>query len=231
MGTAIYVRVSTEEQAKEGHYSLESQVDACLNYCSANRLTPSYIFRETYSGNKYTRPELTKVMEGIRDGSITALVCFSDDRLTRNTAHWYQILEVLKEHRCSLHYAQRGKVEFTPEGEMFSGVNSTFNQFWLQMIISNNSKGRRDKALRGIYVGNGKPPFGYRVEGSKDTTRLVLDETYAPIVTEIFELYLSGFPLKAIADTLNERAITIPNKANGKYTPGKVKRWHSPCIY
>jgi site-specific DNA recombinase len=230
MGTALYVRVSTDEQAKEGHYSLDSQVNACLQYCSTNSLTPSYIFRETYSGNKWNRPELSKMIEGIRDGTITAIVCFSDDRLTRNTSHWLQILEILKEHRCSLHYAQQGKVEFNPESEMLSGIKSQFNQYWLQKIISTNSKGRRDKAMRGIYVGSGKPPFGYKVEGSREHTRLVLDDTYAPIVSEIYELYLSGYPLRAIADTLNERAIPIPNKANDKYTQGRVKNWHSTTV-
>jgi len=54
---AIYCRVSTEDQEKEGT-SLQTQLEACLNYCQDKGYDITYRFSEAYSGLTLDRPQL-----------------------------------------------------------------------------------------------------------------------------------------------------------------------------
>ena len=85
MKVAIYCRVSTEDQEREGT-SLDSQRQACLAKASEEgyEVPASLIFVETYSGLSLDRPELTRLRTLTRDNPVAALIAYSPDRLCRN---------------------------------------------------------------------------------------------------------------------------------------------------
>ena len=84
---AIYVRVSTDDQAREG-YSLDAQEKRLKNYCSLrNDWEVVEVYRdEGYSGTNTGRPEYQRMLEEI-DRWDTILV-LKMDRIHRNSVHF-----------------------------------------------------------------------------------------------------------------------------------------------
>ncbi len=70
MKAAIYCRVSTDNQEREGT-SLQTQLEACLKYCQGKGYDVSYRFSEAYSGLSLERPELDKLRELVRAELLT----------------------------------------------------------------------------------------------------------------------------------------------------------------
>ena len=81
MKTAIYCRVSTDNQEREGT-SLQTQLENCLKYCEDKGYDVSSRFSEAYSGLSLERPELDKLRDLVRNGVVDVIVCYSLDRLS-----------------------------------------------------------------------------------------------------------------------------------------------------
>jgi site-specific DNA recombinase len=60
MRAALYARVSTEQQEKEGT-SLDTQMEACEQYCESKGYEITYRFKEAFTGAEIVRPELEKL--------------------------------------------------------------------------------------------------------------------------------------------------------------------------
>ncbi len=72
---AIYCRVSTEDQEREGT-SLKTQLEACLAYCKQKGYDIAHQFSETYSGLSLERPRLNELRELVRGGELDAVVIY-----------------------------------------------------------------------------------------------------------------------------------------------------------
>ena len=83
---AIYCRVSTDNQETEGT-SLQTQLEACLNYCRDKGYDVVYRFSEAYSGLTLERPKLNDLRELVRNEQIDVVVVFCLDRLSRDPTH------------------------------------------------------------------------------------------------------------------------------------------------
>ena len=85
MKAAIYCRVSTEDQEREGT-SLQSQLEAGKKVAREEgyEVPEGLTFMETCSGLSLDRPELTKLRDIVRDESIAAVIAYTPDRLCRN---------------------------------------------------------------------------------------------------------------------------------------------------
>src|SRR5690554_6285411 len=85
--TALYIRVSTDAQAKEG-YSLEAQRDRLNSHCKAQQwsVCENHIYIDAgISGTSTTgRAALAGMMEAARRGEIDRIVAVKLDRLARN---------------------------------------------------------------------------------------------------------------------------------------------------
>ena len=97
---ALYCRVSTEDQEKEGT-SLQTQLGACRNYCRDKGYDVSYRFSEAYSGLTLERPKLNGLRELVRTEAIDVVVCYSLDRLTRDPGHGVIITQELEKHHVT----------------------------------------------------------------------------------------------------------------------------------
>lgn len=99
MKTAVYCRVSTEGQEQEGT-SLQTQLEACLKYCQDKGYDVSYRFSEAFSGLSLERPELDKLRELVRTGTIDAVIVYSLDRFTRDYGAWCDSHAGFRKIRC-----------------------------------------------------------------------------------------------------------------------------------
>lgn len=94
---AIYCRVSTEDQEREGS-SLQTQREACLKYCQDKGYQAVSQFIETESGLTLDRPQLSKLRELVRTGQIKGVVIYCLDRLSRDPTHGVILQEELEKY-------------------------------------------------------------------------------------------------------------------------------------
>src|SRR5829696_6402480 len=113
MNIALYARVSSETQAKNG--TIESQVEALRDDAKARSLTITFeCLDDGYSGTTLDRPGLDQVRDLAQAGSIDGVLILSIDRLSRKQAHQIFLMEELKKRNIQLIFADRN-FEDTPE--------------------------------------------------------------------------------------------------------------------
>lgn len=92
----IYIRVSTDEQAKEG-FSVDNQKRACTDYAESNGYHPKRVFSDDgRSGRTTDRPAFQEMMETIKSDPIDAVIVYKIDRLARNVADFANIRKELR---------------------------------------------------------------------------------------------------------------------------------------
>lgn len=176
---------------------------------------PEHEFKEDYTATRLDRPELNKVRRLVQHREIDALIIYASDRLTRDRAHGPILRDELVEAGVELHFVTRGKVENTPEGELFSGIEDQFNAYWRAKMLEAAMRGRRGKVEAGIIPGQGSLPFGYTKEGKQRDILLVIAEEQAAIVRDIYRWFVSdNLTASDIAKRLTALAIPTPSGAN-----------------
>ena len=95
--TAIYTRVSTEDQAKEG-FSLDAQLDKLRSYCKARDwiVVEEYV-DDGYSGRTVKRPAYTRMMEEMDKWD--ALLVIKMDRIHRNSKNFMLMMDHLNKNK------------------------------------------------------------------------------------------------------------------------------------
>jgi site-specific DNA recombinase len=84
MRVVLYIRVSTDEQAKAG-YSIPDQRRELERYAKLHGFEiVDTLIDEGYSGASYNRPGLQKVYEMAESGEIDTVLATKRDRLFRN---------------------------------------------------------------------------------------------------------------------------------------------------
>src|SRR3990172_1297418 len=93
----LYVRVSTDEQAKTGN-SLKDQEIKLIAYCKANNIEIVAIYREDYSAKTFNRPEFKNLIEFIKKNKncADALLTIKWDRFSRNIEESYAMITKLR---------------------------------------------------------------------------------------------------------------------------------------
>ena len=80
---AIYVRVSTEEQAKEG-LSIYAQIDKCKSFCNARDWDVFKIYKDAgYSAGSLNRPALELLLRDAKEKKFNIILVYKIDRFSR----------------------------------------------------------------------------------------------------------------------------------------------------
>jgi site-specific DNA recombinase len=187
MKTAIYSRVSTENQEKEGT-SLQTQLEACLKYCQDKGYDVSYRFSEAYSGLSLERPELDKLRELVRTEALDVLVCYSLDRLTRDPGHGVIITQELEKYGVKLE-AVTEDVDNTELGKLITYIKGFAAKLDAERRREATLRGRKACSREGRMAGGFHITFGYdyvRVIKGEREARRVINETEASWVRQMY---------------------------------------------
>ncbi|MFC1917962.1 recombinase family protein [Chloroflexota bacterium] len=214
MKAAIYCRVSTDNQEREGT-SLKTQLENCLTYCQGKGYDVSYRFSEAYSGLSFERPDLDKLRELVRAEAIDVVVCYSLDRLTRDPGHGVIITQELEKHRITLE-AVTEDVDNTELGKLISYIRGYASKLEAEKIRERTMRGKRARAREGRMSGAFHTTYGYDYipVSQKNGGRRVINETEASCVRQIYQ-WLVNEGLSTIAITYRLISRGIPTK-NGK---------------
>jgi site-specific DNA recombinase len=214
MKCAVYVRVSTEEQAKEG-YSLAAQTDKIIEFIRNKGWTHTEIYCDDgYSAASRRRPALQKMLDDAVAKQFEAVLVYRIDRLSRNLKDLIEIVEELTKNGAGFKSITELIDTTTPEGRLMFHQFGSFAQYERELIMQRTTMGIHKRLKSGLWPG-GYAPFGYKLVDSK----LQIVEKEAKIVRLIFDLYLQKkYGVINIARYLNTEGIKSKTGKKWKFT-------------
>jgi len=195
--TAIYLRVSTEEQAKSG-FSIPAQKEKLTSHCKRQNWIYETFEDAGYSAGSLNRPAIQCLIQKIKEQKIERVVVWKLDRLSRRMSNLYQLISLFEKHNVELVSLSENISSDLPMGKLLTGILGSVAEFERESIRERVRAVRDSRIkIKGLPLGN--PPFGY----SKNWQ--VIPEQ-AQVVREMFEMaQYAGFT--KIARILNERGI------------------------
>ena len=198
----IYIRVSTEDQAREG-FSLPEQEKRLRAMCEYKGYEIYKIYKDAgisaKTGN--TRPAFEELLQDIRDKKCNTIVVLKLDRLTRSVFDWEKIIRFLEENNAYLDCANDDINTTNANGKMISRILTCVSQNEIERTSERTKVG-----LAGaIKAGNipARAPLGYKHENKK----LVIDHLTKDVVIRIFELYHKGMSYQKISTLFNKEQV------------------------
>ena len=205
---AIYVRVSTQEQAKEG-YSVGEQTDRLRKFCEAHGWIIVKVYIDAgHSGANTDRPALQEMIEDMKAGKLDKVLVYKLDRLSRSQKDTLELIEdVFLPNNCDFESMTEKLDTSTPQGRLFLGILAAFAQLEREMIKERMSMGRYARIKEGKWQGGARVPYGYDYEPALD--KLVINEYESMIVKMMFDAFTEGKPLYAIEQNMIENGHTF----------------------
>lgn len=210
---ALYILVSTLEQAQEG-YSVGEQKERLIAYCKAQDWIIADIYVDGgYTGSNLKRPGIQKLMA--ETDKFDVVLVYKLDRLSRSQRDTlYLIEEIFRPRNIDFVSMQESFDTSSPFGKAMIGLLAVFAQLEREQIKERTWMGRVARAKTGLYHGGGYIPIGYEYEDGK----LVINPYEAEQVRKIYEWYLAGASLKGIADRLREEGYTNKYSSYNSWT-------------
>lgn len=200
---ALYIRVSTLEQAQEG-YSINEQKERLLAFCKAKDWLVVDIYVDGgFTGSNLDRPGMQKLISEV--DKFDLVLVYKLDRISRSQRDTlYLIEEIFRPKGIDFISMQESFDTSTPFGKAMIGLLAVFAQLEREQIKERTRMGRVARAKTGLFHGGGYIPIGYDyVEG-----KLLVNHYEAEQVKKIFMWYLSGDSQKTIRDKLQSEGCT-----------------------
>ena len=201
---AIYIRVSTEDQALHG-FSLAGQEDALKNYCSALGYNFYKIYRDEGKSAKDIkhRPAMQELLSDAENKKFSSIFIYKLDRFSRSLKDLILTIEKLKEWGVDF-VSLQDRIETTSaSGKLMFHIISAFAEFERNIIGERTSFGMARKSQEGGAIS--KPPFGYKMVDKK----LEIDTVKGPLVVSLFNDFASS------KISLNKLALNYGLTVNG----------------
>jgi DNA invertase Pin-like site-specific DNA recombinase len=217
---AIYLRVSTMEQASEG-VSLEAQEERLRAYCHLASLDPVAILREEgVSGGKplATRPGGAELIDLVARKRVAHVVALKLDRLFRDTIDCLTMARTWDKAGVALHLVDMGGQSLNTAsamGRVFLTMTAAFAELERNLISERTGAALAHKKTKKVVYA--RVPFGYDRQG--DT--LIPNTQEQRVVEKIKTWRAAGWTLGKIAAELTRRH--VPTKRGGAWYPGTVK--------
>ncbi len=198
----LYIRVSTEDQAREG-FSLPEQEKRLRAMCEYKNYKVYDVYEErgisAKTGNY--RPEFERLLQDVRDKKVNTIVVLKLDRLTRSVSDWEKILTFLEENDAYLDCSNDEINTTNANGKMISRILTSVSQ----QEIERTSERTKIGLTGAIKVGHipHQAPLGYKHEDKK----LVIDYATKDVAIRIFNMYHDGLSYKKISNILNEEKV------------------------
>jgi site-specific DNA recombinase len=207
MKVAIYTRVSTDEQAKEGT-SLEVQREFLINYAKREGWEIYHpegkeVYEDDKSGYTTERPELKRLLTDAKRGRFNMVLVYKIDRFSRKLKDLLNLVDELEEMNVGLKSATEYYDTSNSAGKMMFQQLGSFAEFERNRIKERVFPGMIKGVQRGNWQGARYAPYGYRYNKEKKLLEVVPEE--ADIVKMIYLMYLSGQSTMQIAGYLYKK--------------------------
>jgi site-specific DNA recombinase len=213
---AIYIRVSTEEQAKEG-YSIDAQKQRLTEFVRSQgwEIYEFYI-DDGYSAKDLERPNVQRMIKDIRSKKFDIVLVYRLDRLVRSVINLHELLQLFDKHDVKFKSATEMFDTTSAMGRFFITLVGAMAQWERENLAERVKMGMSQKHAEGGRNG-AVAPFGYDlVDG-----QLIVNPIEAEIVKRIYTLYRQNNGALAIAKRFNREG--VPKRETG--------RWNYNAVY
>ena len=198
----LYIRVSTEDQAREG-FSLPEQEKRLRAMCEYKGYEIYKVYEDAgvsaKTGN--TRPAFKELLEDIKDKKCNTIVVLKLDRLTRSVFDWEKIIRFLEENNAYLDCANDDINTTNANGKMVSRILTSVSQNEIERTSERTKIGLAGAIKEGHTPH--KAPFGYK----RVDKILVPDEGSKDEIIRIFNLYHEGNSYQTISNLYNKEKV------------------------
>ena len=207
----IYMRVSTEDQAREG-FSLPEQKEQLEAYCKFNgyRIVEYYTDAGISAKTGNHRPEYDRMLEDGKQGKINMIIALKLDRITRSTRDWETLMDYLEKYNINIAFVNDDINTTTANGKMVSRIMMSVSQNEIERTSERTIIGLEGVIKQGHIPA--RAPLGYKHIDKK----LVPDPITKDIIIRIYNLYFEGFTYNTIAKLFNKEKVC--GKTNWKDT-------------
>ena len=219
MKVALYTRVSTEDQAREG-FSLEVQRTYLLQYaknfgwdvfCSMSGR--DVYMDDGYSGGNMDRPALQRLLFDARNKQFDLILVYKQDRLSRRLKDLLGLLEEIDSLGIGYKSATEPFDTTSSAGKMAIQMLGSCAEFERNRLVERVFPGMVVGVKRGHWQGARYAPYGYRY--NKEIKKLEVHPEEAKIVKEIYAMYINGTSTSRIAGHYYN--LGIPSRQGGRF--------------
>ena len=225
MQVALYARVSSPNQQQEG--TIGSQVATLKQYIQQQdwSLLPAHEFLDDgISGTRLDRPALDRLRDCAGRGEFDAVVILAPDRLARQYAHQWLLIEEFEKRQIPLVFLQNPFGD-TPQGKLLTQMQGMIAEYERAQILERTRRGRLEKARQGAFMPWAYTCYGYRYLPKRPgyAPQVEIDSDQAAVVRQIYRALID--------EQLSCRQITKRLNAAHMPTPsGKNTVWHSATV-
>ena len=194
---AVYTRVSTQEQAREG-YSIREQAERLKKLCEAHGWIVHRVYSDPgFSGASTERPALQELLSDIRAGKIDKVLVYKLDRLSRSQKDTLRLIEdEFVKNGVDFESMTENLDTGTPHGRAMIGILAAFAQLEREQIKERMKLGAEARAKEGKWRGGGQLPFGYSYTPGDNFLKVNPEE--AELVQMIFRKFTSGTSINTL---------------------------------
>lgn len=221
--TALYVRLSMEEQEGDLTEKIRNQRELLLEYI---REKPEFQLVDIYcdngcTGTNFDRPQWQRLMEDAKAGKVNCIIVKDLSRLGRNYIEAGNYLEKVFPFMGVRFIAISDGYDsenLKPEDTgLLLPLKNIINASYAKDLSQKVSSARHVQRSRGEFTGS-VVPFGYKKDQQRKG-RFVVNENEAAVVRQIFRMFGEGESYSEIARELNRLRIPSPQ--------GKLWRYQS----
>ena len=198
----LYLRVSTEDQAREG-FSLPEQKERLETFCKFKgyKIVDYYEDAGISAKTGNYRPEFERLKKDIKSKRINTIIALKLDRITRSIFDWEKLMTFLDENDAYIDCANDEVNTTNANGKMVSRLLMSVSQNEIERTSERTKIGLAGAIKQGHLPS--QAPLGYKHENKK----LVIDYSTKDVVVRIFELYYNGNSYQTISNILNEEQV------------------------
>ena len=198
----LYLRVSTEDQAREG-FSLPEQRERLETFCKFKgyEIVDYYEDAGISAKTGNYRPEFERLKKDIKSKRINTIIALKLDRITRSIFDWEKLMTFLDENDAYIDCANDEVNTTNANGKMVSRLLMSVSQNEIERTSERTKVGLAGAIKQGHLPS--QAPLGYKHENKK----LVIDYSTKDVVVRIFELYYNGNSYQTISNILNKEQV------------------------
>ena len=197
----IYVRVSTEEQSREG-FSLKEQEERLKEFCNFKRYEIYKVYKDAgISAKNDKRPAYQEMISDVKNKNINVIVAFKLDRLTRSVYDIEKLMKTVNDYECDIDCMADESNTTTSNGRMVMRIMTSVSQNEIEKC-SERTKFGMVGAIKSGHIPN-RTPLGFK----RIDKKLVPDLITKDVIVRVFDLYLEGKTHQTISNIYNKEKI------------------------